>query len=222
MDISKIVDINKYSRWSGNNYRIEKNAPNERVIYDAFKNADVDKDGSITLHEYLVYLHGKSPQLKIDQNVLNATDNIDELENSKDEGTRRLAANDLGESGDKIAVPALIHSMRHDNKLSVQEASVEALGKIRGETAELALIDALLKDEDWRVRAKAAVVLGGFFEETAASALIIAIRSDDEFNVRNSAARSLINIQNNINPESRLYGLIKKALVDLKKEGRII
>jgi len=234
LDISKIVDINKYRRWSGNNYRIEKNDPKESVMYGTFKSADVNDDGNITLPEYLMYLQSKSPQLKITKNVLDVADNIDKLKNAKEEDVRRLAAKVLGEPGNKAAVPPLIHSMRYDKSRKVQIESAEALGMIRGEMAEFALIEDLRgskdclmcsgldKDEDWNVRAGAAWALRGFCEGLAVSALKSAIESDGEYNVRNMAAMSLINIQNNFKPESKFYGEIQKVLDDLRKNGKIL
>lgn len=232
MEIGKIII--EYRRWSGSNYRIERNNPQESVMYDQFKTADDNNDGNITLVEYLTYLKDNRVWLNITYIDLDLANNIENLKNNKSPLTRVAAAGNLGKTGNRAAVPVLIDSMRNETNIEPQYAAVEALGVIRGEDAEIALIEDLIgehckigsgkqaQNEDWRVREKIVNVLGSFREETAVSAVIIAMQEDTVNKVRNVAFLVLKNLQNKLKPDSRLYVMIKNGIRNSKPVDKFL
>jgi hypothetical protein len=74
--------ISDFRKWGGMNYRIEKNAPEEGEKYNELKKADADKNGAISFPEYLEYLQGIQPKLKIDRVDVNIARAIEALMNS--------------------------------------------------------------------------------------------------------------------------------------------
>ena len=100
---------------------------------------------------------------------------------------RLNAATLLGAIDDEKAIPALIATLKDNNKLVRREAST-ALSRM-GEPAVDPLIETL-NDEDWRVRGAAAWALGNLGDEKAIPALEELL--DDESGFVKSGAQSAI------------------------------
>ena len=111
---------------------------------------------------------------------------IDALSNRK-KNIRLHAATLLGAINDPKAIPALIETLKDNNKLVRREAST-ALSRM-GEPAVDPLID-ILEDDDWRVRGAAAWALGNLGDEKAIPALEKLL--DDESGYVKSGAQSAI------------------------------
>ena len=112
---------------------------------------------------------------------------IDALTNSRKKQIRLNAATLLGAIGDPKAIPALIETLRDNNKLVRREAST-ALSRM-GEPAVEPLIETL-DDEDWKVRGAAAWALGNLNDERAIPALEKLL--DDESGFVKQGAQSAI------------------------------
>ena len=111
---------------------------------------------------------------------------IDALSSRKKQ-IRLNAATLLGAINDPKAIPALIETLRDNNKLVRREAST-SLSRM-GQPAVAPLIDTL-NDEDWRVRGAAAWALGNLGDESAIPALEKLL--DDESGYVKSGAESAI------------------------------
>jgi len=99
---------------------------------------------------------------------------------------REKAADYLGETGDLMAVPALIDALKDP---SISWIAAESLGKLGDPRAVQPLIDALGSDEKW-LRRNAAIALGRIGNPEAVSPLI-KLLSDARHDVRQAAASSL-------------------------------
>ena len=102
-------------------------------------------------------------------------------------GILGIAATLLGAIGDPKAIPALIETLKDNNKLVRREAST-SLSRM-GEPAVDPLIETL-NDEDWRVRGAAAWALGNLGDEKAIPELEKLL--DDESGYVKSGAESAI------------------------------
>ncbi len=102
---------------------------------------------------------------------------------------RAAAAEGLGESGDTLAIPALVHALE-DTVWSVRKQAVVALHRLWTPHAEDALARVLVQDSEEIVRFVAAQSLGQRRAVSARDALRAAL-SDSSVWVRAEAARSL-------------------------------
>ena len=102
---------------------------------------------------------------------------------------RAAAAQSLGESGDTLAVPALVHALA-DTVASVRKQAVVALHRLWTPLAQDALVRVLVQDSEEIVRFVAAQSLGQRRAVPARDALRGALR-DSSVWVRAEAARSL-------------------------------
>lgn len=110
------------------------------------------------------------------------------LQDDADRRIRRLAAEMLGKTADRKAVPALTAALQ-DDAWQVRQMSAQALVEIGNQRAVVPLI-AALKDPEWRVRRAAAeglVTMGG---KRAVEPLIGALK-DPEWRIRLLAAGNL-------------------------------
>jgi len=156
MDISKI--ISDFRSWSGSNYRIEKDVPEEKAKYKELKKADSDKDGKIRLLEYIFYLKA-TQQLVIDQDLYNTAQMIDELRNSEDKARRLGAIRGLLFIGTESAIFALVEAMKNDNEWDVRKMAAIALGIVGDKTLVPPLIETMKTDVNSDVRFAAADAL---------------------------------------------------------------
>ena len=101
---------------------------------------------------------------------------------------RKMAAEILGQLGDRRAVDPLIKALSHHN-YDVRQAAAEALGQLGDDRAVDPLSKALADDDRW-VRLAAAEALGQLGDKQAADSLINAL-SDNYFSVRRTAAKAL-------------------------------
>ena len=118
---------------------------------------------------------------------LRADESLDPLIDGRKKQIRLNAATLLGAIGDPKAIPALIETLRDNNKLVRREAST-ALSRM-GEPAVEPLIETL-DDEDWKVRGAAAWALGNLNDERAIPALEKLL--DDESGFVKQGAQSAI------------------------------
>ena len=116
-----------------------------------------------------------------------AVDPLIDALSSRKKNIRLNAATLLGAIGDEKAIPALIATLKDNNKLVRREAST-ALSRM-GEPAVDPLIETL-GDEDWRVRGAAAWALGNLGDEKAIPALEELL--DDESGFVKQGAQSAI------------------------------
>ena len=116
-----------------------------------------------------------------------AVDPLIDALSSRKKNIRLNAATLLGAIDDEKAIPALIATLKDNNKLVRREAST-ALSRM-GEPAVDPLIETL-NDEDWRVRGAAAWALGNLGDEKAIPALEELL--DDESGFVKSGAQSAI------------------------------
>ena len=116
-----------------------------------------------------------------------AVDPLIDALSSRKKNIRLNAATLLGAIGDEKAIPALIATLKDNNKLVRREAST-ALSHM-GEPAVDPLIETL-GDEDWRVRGAAAWALGNLGDEKAIPALEELL--DDESGFVKQGAQSAI------------------------------
>ena len=116
-----------------------------------------------------------------------AVDPLIDALSSRKKNIRLNAATLLGAIDDEKAIPALIATLKDNNKLVRREAST-ALSRM-GEPAVDPLIETL-NDEDWRVRGAAAWALGNLGDEKAIPALEELL--DDESGFVKSGAKSAI------------------------------
>lgn len=119
---------------------------------------------------------------------------------------RVFAAQALGRSGDRTAVPALIAALR-DEEAAVRREAAKALGALKDARAVTALI-AALQDRDTNVRFYAAYALGEIKDAQATAALLAALR-DPQWCVRDQAAWALREIR-----DPQLAGPLAEALRD--------
>ena len=116
-------------------------------------------------------------------------DAVGELELRADEAVDPLnAATLLGAIGDPKAIPALVETLKDNNKLVRREAST-SLSRM-GEAAVDPLIETL-NDDDWKVRGAAAWALGNIGDEKAIPELEKLL--DDESGFVRQGAQSAIN-----------------------------
>jgi HEAT repeat protein len=109
--------------------------------------------------------------------------------NDEDEDVRYWTANALGHLGNKLAVPDLIETLRHDNSDSVRRAAAYSLGELRDNRAVEPLIEAL-KNKSWEVRWWVIAALEDIGDVQAIPALTKTL-NDRSSQVRNLAARCL-------------------------------
>ncbi|WP_405276222.1 HEAT repeat domain-containing protein [Methanobrevibacter sp.] len=114
-------------------------------------------------------------------------DPLIEALSSRKKNIRLHAATLLGAINDPKAIPALIATLKDNNKLVRREAST-ALSRM-GEPAVDPLIE-ILNDEDWRVRGAAAWALGNIGDERAIPELEKLL--DDESGFVKQGAQSAI------------------------------
>ena len=115
-----------------------------------------------------------------------ALDSLIDALSSRKKGIRLHAATLLGAINDPKAIPALIETLKDNNKLVRREAST-ALSRM--DEAVDPLIETL-NDEDWRVRGAAAWALGNLGDEKAIPALEKLL--DDESGFVKQGAQSAI------------------------------
>ena len=190
MDISDIV--RNFRVFAGNNYRVEKDKPEEKARYNGLNKAGANRDNNdnITLKEYLEYLQKTKPELQITQVDLQYAENIDGLMNNKAPFLREYFATTLGIPGNKLVVPALIDAMKDENPF-VRSNVVSALGRTGDKIAVNIFIEALKNDNNKSVRGYAAFYLGELGDRSAIPALKNAMQNDVEWDVRISAAAAL-------------------------------
>ena len=94
----------------------------------------------------------------------------------KNPDIREATARELGEAGDKSAVPALIEAL-NDGNSGVRLTVAEALWKIGDKSAVPALIEAL-KDVNSIVRSNASKALGKIGNESALESLRYVVNND--------------------------------------------
>ena len=116
-----------------------------------------------------------------------AVDPLIDALSSRKKNIRLNAATLLGAIDDEKAIPALIATLKDNNKLVRREAST-ALSRM-GEPAVDPLIETL-NDEDWRVRGAAAWALGNLGDEKAIPSLEKLL--DDESGFVKQGAQSAI------------------------------
>lgn len=120
----------------------------------------------------------------------------------------------LGEFGARAPVP-LIAGCLDDQSIGVQEAAVEALGKIGGPQAGVALAGVIAGAGVWTVRARAAGVLGRIGDQTCVPALIALLNSGSSPAECEAAATALANIGG-----AEALAALTGALRDKKEEVR--
>ena len=128
-----------------------------------------------------------------------------ELLEEKDEELRLLALRSLGDAGDRVAVPHVLHLLKKRKSKGgkpdiLRQTAIEVLGRIGDPEAIPPLLDLLrskgfFKKEDDRIRRSVVEALGAFkvpeLEETLQSVL----QKDKDMGVREAAHRALLSLK---------------------------
>jgi aminopeptidase N len=114
------------------------------------------------------------------------------LENSTSVDARCRAAEDLGSSAERSALPALTRALFRDPSYIVGKSAAKALGVLGTEAARDTLVKAMSTHPESKVRQEVARALGRFLnDETAAAGLAKALREDRSYYVAGLAGESL-------------------------------
>ena len=117
---------------------------------------------------------------------------IEQLDASNDQARSHVLYL-LGEFGARAPVPRIAGCLA-DQSIGVQEAAVEALGKIGGSEAAAALTSVVAGTHVWTIRARAAGILGNIGNQTCVPALIALLNSDSSPAECQAAAEALAKI----------------------------
>jgi len=199
VDMGKIT--NDFRKLSGENYRIEKNKPNEKAEYDKLRKADRGNKEEITLAGYLKYLQSTKPGYCIGLYELEVARYIDQLKNDPDPEVRETAARILSDIGwNSYTVPALIETLNNDSDSAVVSAAADGLAQIGPKNIAMLkdpIVPALLevlknaKNKNASMRAMSALGSLGEHDGTVVPALIEIMEKNPDQDVRANAAWAL-------------------------------
>lgn len=145
----------------------------------------------------------------------NVDNNIRVLASEKNNWFKRVqAAQELGKTGDKSAVNALIKAAQGDSNTTVRCACFKALGETGAQEAVTFLRDALGKEKDWVLRKGIIQALAQSGDPEAVTTIINTLEKDPNVFVRRDAALSLGELG-----DKRAIDPLKKALQD---EGVVV